>query len=193
LKLKRSSLGQESGLHSALKEAAYERLRKEGFRTYVEPSRPPCPEVGWRSRRPDIFATRLGKGLKEFVLIECEAHPSSSSLREKSIKLLLHLWLQTDLTTSVSLNYVLVLPKGTAHSALGFRELWDLWVVDVRQKSVVESIPRIGIPKNAWFPKEPVYNLCKRLRNPSKDLRNPLAPRSRISMHKPLGPWRLGA
>lgn len=186
-----ATLGQESGLHGALKEAAYGRLRDGGFRIYFEPSQSPCPEVGWSSFRPDLFAVRLSRELKEFVLVECETHPSSSSLREKSIKLLLHLWLQTDLATPIAFDYVIAMPKGSAHHAFGFRELWDLWIVDVKRKSVVESIPRIGAPRNSWFPKDPVYSLCKRLGNPRKGMSSP--PFHRRGPCKPSALGMLGA
>jgi hypothetical protein len=118
----------ESELHLRLKDDASRELQKDGYKIFYEPAFPPLPGVGWSAYRPDLFGQRDSSDGEDFVLVECETHPSMRKLAMKNSS---RIWMQTHISHSDRLRRILVIPPGSLRRLdLSVRQKWEIWIVE---------------------------------------------------------------
>lgn len=105
-----------------------------------EPLFPPDDRLSWTAYRPDLLGHRREEGKEEFVIAECETHPSMKRFLAKNFS---SMWFQPFLFQTGSIRRVLAIPQGKLGAVdLELRSEWEIWVLG-RQRPIVK-IGRIG-------------------------------------------------
>jgi len=128
----------ESAAHQRMKLVVRRELEKEGYCVQAEPLFPPSRRVSWTAYRPDLLGHRNEGGKEEFVIAECETHPSMKRFLAKNFS---SVWFQPFLFQTGSIRRVLAIPQGRLGRVdLALRRSWEIWVLGGER-----PIVRIGL------------------------------------------------
>ncbi|UCH37545.1 MAG: hypothetical protein JSV76_07720 [Candidatus Bathyarchaeota archaeon] len=133
----------ESQLHRVLKQAVHVELKREGFTLYVEPTVSPNRRLSWYSYRPDILGISSTKSLFKLTLVECETHPNTIRILNKTLKIQKTLFLQTRLFEQFFFLPLLAIPSLTLDkiNQVLIRRFWDIWIINKLGK-ITHKIPK---------------------------------------------------
>lgn len=122
----------EGNLHRLLKQAVRVELKREGFSIYIEPMRSPNRRLFWDSYRPDILGIVSTKTLFKLALVECETHPNTTRIVNKTSKIRRTLFLQKRLFEQYVFLPLLVIPPLTLNRINHYliRKFWEIWIVN---------------------------------------------------------------
>ncbi len=129
----------ESKLHISLKQIALYELIRSGFEVIVEPDFPPDHVISWRGYRPDLLGVQEQSNGRCYVVVECETHPDKTRFAKKNWH---EIALQSRLFEEANLVFILAVPVGKISKVTQFRDIWEIWQIDIRSKAVWK-IPRI--------------------------------------------------
>jgi len=117
----------ESAIHRRMKSIVRRELEREDYAVQEEPLFPPTRRVSWSAYRPDLLGHRREGGEEEFVIAECETHPSMRRFRAKNFS---SVWFQPFLFQTGSIRRILAVPQGRLRAVdLGLRNQWEVWVL----------------------------------------------------------------
>jgi hypothetical protein len=122
----------ESRLHRLLKKAVRVELKREGFTIYIEPMVSPNRRLSWDSYRPDVLGIVSTKSLFKLALVECETHPNTTRIVDKTTRIQRTLFLQKRLFEQYVFLPLLVIPPLTLNRINHYliRKFWDIWIVN---------------------------------------------------------------
>jgi hypothetical protein len=123
----------ESKLHITLKQITLYELIRNGFQVIVEPDFPPGPLIAWRGYRPDLLGVHKTHTGRHYVVVECETHPDKTRFAKKNWH---EIALQNRLFEKSDIKFILAVPVGKISKVTQFRDIWEIWQIDINSKTV---------------------------------------------------------